>query len=75
MLFTLLVNEALYPQNSFSYGLLWRGIEHEVVGLCEENGIAIMPWGPLQQGLLCGKFKTADEARDPQSDAVLQLHA
>jgi len=47
--------------NQMPYGLLWRGIEHEVVGLCEDNGIAIMPWGPLQQGLLCGKFKTADD--------------
>jgi len=46
--------------NQLSYGLLWRGIENEVMQLCAENGIGIMAWGSLQQGLLCGKFKTAD---------------
>eukprot|EP00040_Diaphanoeca_grandis_P003744 m.25755 g.25755 ORF g.25755 m.25755 type:complete len:377 (-) comp15161_c0_seq1:218-1348(-) len=47
--------------NQLSYGLLWRGLEFEVAEICEENGISIMPWGPLQQGLLCGKFTTADD--------------
>jgi len=47
--------------NQVSYGLLWRGIEHELLQLCADNGIGIMAWGSLQQGLLCGKFKTADD--------------
>ena len=47
--------------NQLSYGLLWRGIEHELLQLCADNGIGIMAWGSLQQGLLCGKYKTADD--------------
>jgi len=47
--------------NQVPYGLLWRGIEHELQSLCAEHGIAMMPWGPLFQGILCGKFKTADD--------------
>jgi len=47
--------------NQISYNLLWRGIEDEVVPLCLARGIAILPWGPMAQGLLCGKFATADD--------------
>ena len=47
--------------NQISYNLLWRGIEHEVVAFCREHDIQILPWGPMAQGLLCGKFATADD--------------
>jgi aryl-alcohol dehydrogenase-like predicted oxidoreductase len=47
--------------NQISYSLLWRGIEKDLVPLCHENNIAILPWGGLLQGLLTGKYKTADE--------------
>lgn len=47
--------------NQLCYGLLWRGVERGIVQLCEDNGIAIIPWGSLGQGLLCGKFATADD--------------
>jgi len=47
--------------NQISYNLLWRGIEEEVVPFCIANNIAILPWSPMGQGLLTGKFKTADD--------------
>ena len=47
--------------NQLCYGLLWRGVERGLAKLCEDNGIAIMPWGSLGQGLLCDKFATADD--------------
>ena len=47
--------------NQVPYSLLWRGIEDEIVPLCVQHGIAILPWGPMGQGLLCGKYGTADD--------------
>jgi len=42
--------------NQISYSLLWRGIEDSVVPLCIKHNISILPWGPILQGLLAGKF-------------------
>jgi aryl-alcohol dehydrogenase-like predicted oxidoreductase len=47
--------------NQICYSLLWRGVEEGLVDLCMANDIAILPWGPLGQGLLAGKFATADD--------------
>merc|ERR1712031_131235 len=41
--------------------LVWRGIEAEVIPFCIENNIAILPWSPMGQGLLTGKYKTAND--------------
>jgi aryl-alcohol dehydrogenase-like predicted oxidoreductase len=36
------------------YSLLWRGPEKEVLAVCEELGIGLVPWSPLGLGLLAG---------------------
>ena len=41
--------------NQLPYNLLWRSIEHEVTPLCIQEGIGILCYSPLQQGLLAGK--------------------
>ncbi|MGR3809751.1 aldo/keto reductase [Jiulongibacter sp. NS-SX5] len=38
------------------YSILERVMEHEVLPLCEELGIAFVPWGPLTRGFLTGRF-------------------
>jgi aryl-alcohol dehydrogenase-like predicted oxidoreductase len=38
------------------YSIAGRDIEREVVPLCQDQGIAILPWSPLAGGLLSGKF-------------------
>ncbi|MCD6289730.1 MAG: aldo/keto reductase [Anaerolineae bacterium] len=43
------------------YSLLWRAIEYEIKPKCEENGIGILCYSPLVQGLLTGKFASADD--------------
>lgn len=43
------------------YSLLWRSIEKKVLPLCREHGIAVIPYSPLCQGLLTGRFKSAAE--------------
>ena len=39
------------------YSLLERGIEGEVVPTCERLGISVIPYFPLENGLLTGKYK------------------
>jgi aryl-alcohol dehydrogenase-like predicted oxidoreductase len=47
--------------NQLPYSLLWRAIEHEVLPACLNEGISVTCYSPLAQGLLTGKFRTADE--------------
>ncbi|MFV0341964.1 MAG: aldo/keto reductase family protein [Anaerocolumna sp.] len=39
------------------YNMMDRYIEDEIMSVCEENGIGIVPFSPLSQGLLTGKYK------------------
>ena len=43
----------LQPQ----YNLLERGIEWEVVPVCLNEGVGIIPWSPLRGGWLSGKYR------------------
>ena len=48
------------------YNMMDRYIEHELMDICEKNGIGITPFSPLAQGLLTGKYKKASLIRkDP----------
>lgn len=47
--------------DQLAYNLLWRGLEAELQEICVENEISILPYSPIQQGLLTGKFATADD--------------
>ena len=44
---------SLQPQ----YNMLAREIEWELVPACLESGLSIIPWGPLGQGWLSGKYR------------------
>jgi aryl-alcohol dehydrogenase-like predicted oxidoreductase len=50
--------------NQFPYSLLWRVIEHEIQPLCEENGVGILCYSSLAQGLLAGIYASADAVPD-----------
>ncbi|WP_151734200.1 aldo/keto reductase family protein ['Paenibacillus yunnanensis' Narsing Rao et al. 2020] len=39
------------------YHMFDRYIEHEIIGVCEDHGIGIVPFSPLAQGLLTGKYR------------------
>jgi aryl-alcohol dehydrogenase (NADP+) len=43
------------------YNLVYREEEREMIPLCKERGIAVIPWSPLARGFLTGKYKR-DEA-------------
>jgi aryl-alcohol dehydrogenase-like predicted oxidoreductase len=44
------------------YNLIYREEEREMIPLCQEEGIAVVPWSPLARGLLAGTRKRADDA-------------
>jgi len=53
------------------YSILRRRIEADVIPLCEANGISQIVWSPLAQGVLTGKYRSADDV-PPDSRAASQ---
>src|ERR671916_890606 len=47
----------LQPQ----YSLVERNIEREVLPVCEEEGLGVIPWSPLGGGFLSGKYRRGEE--------------
>lgn len=39
------------------YNVAGRDLEHELLPLCREEGLAVLPWSPLAGGFLTGKFR------------------
>ena len=59
------------------YNLLARTIELEVIPAAQHNGIGIIPWSPLQGGLLGGVLKKERDSSRRTSDrskAALEEH-
>ena len=52
------------------YNLLFRSFERDLLPLCEEEGVAVIPYNPIAGGLLTGKH---DRGSDP--DPGHPLHA
>lgn len=46
------------------YNLLWRVIEDEIQPLCLEQGVGLICYSPLAQGLLTGRYASADAVPD-----------
>src|SRR6195952_163493 len=42
------------------YNLLYREEEREMLGLCREEGIGVIPWSPLARGRLAGNRRPQD---------------
>jgi myo-inositol catabolism protein IolS len=47
--------------NQLPYNLLWRAIEYEIRQKCIDEGVGILCYSSLAQGLLTGKFSSPDE--------------
>jgi myo-inositol catabolism protein IolS len=47
--------------NQLAYSLLARGVEHEVLPMCVERELGMLCYSPLAQGLLTGRYASADE--------------
>ncbi|MGA9062476.1 MAG: aldo/keto reductase [Terracidiphilus sp.] len=45
------------------YNLLYREEEREMIGLCQAEGVAVIPWSPLARGRLTRDWKAETTAR------------
>jgi aryl-alcohol dehydrogenase-like predicted oxidoreductase len=52
------------------YGLLERWSELEVLPVCQNEGVAFLPWGPLKGGWLTGRYKRGDKPTNSDSSRV-----
>ena len=47
--------------NQLPYNLIWRALEFAIKPECVANNVGIICYSPLQQGLLTGRYLTADD--------------
>jgi len=55
------------------YNLCYREEEREMIPLCSDQGIGILPWSPLAKGFLSGKYKRGEKPNSKRfkSDELL----
>lgn len=53
--------------NQLPYNLLWRAIEFDIQPQCVNNQVSILPYSPLMQGLLTGKFHAAGDVPEDRA--------
>jgi aryl-alcohol dehydrogenase-like predicted oxidoreductase len=46
------------------YSLVARDLEHELLPLCREEGLGLLPWSPLSGGFLTGKYRRGQDSPD-----------
>jgi aryl-alcohol dehydrogenase-like predicted oxidoreductase len=56
----------LQPQ----YSLVERNIEREILPVCREEGLGVIPWSPLGGGFLSGKYRRGE--RLPQGSRIAE---
>ena len=44
------------------YSLVGRDLEYELLPLCREEGLGVLPWSPLSGGFLTGKYRRGEDA-------------
>jgi aryl-alcohol dehydrogenase-like predicted oxidoreductase len=54
----------LQPQ----YSLVERNIEREILPICVEEGVGVIPWSPLGGGFLSGKYR--HDAEPPEGSRI-----
>ncbi|CAN5745208.1 aldo/keto reductase [soil metagenome] len=48
------------------YNLIYREEEREMLPLCRDEGIGVIPWSPLARGFLAGNRRSATDADTPR---------
>ncbi len=51
------------------YNLLYREEEREMIPLCKEEGVALIPWSPLARGFLTGKYRRGEPPKTPRYES------
>jgi aryl-alcohol dehydrogenase-like predicted oxidoreductase len=53
------------------YSILARGIERDVLPVCEQYGMGVIPWSPLAGGWLSGRYRKGEDT--PQSHRAQRI--
>ncbi|GHF83836.1 aryl-alcohol dehydrogenase-like predicted oxidoreductase [Amycolatopsis bartoniae] len=56
------------------YSILNRGIEREVLPVCERYGMGTLVWSPLAQGMLTGRYRKGKQAVPQRFPGIAQPH-
>ena len=56
------------------YNLVYREEEREMLPLCREEGIGVIPWSPLARGFLAGNRRQGETARAKSDDFARKLY-
>src|SRR5437762_9386086 len=56
------------------YNLIYREEEREMLPLCREEGVGIIPWSPLARGFLAGNRRQGETARAKSDDYARELY-
>ena len=56
------------------YNLVYREEEREMLPLCREEGIGVIPWSPLARGFLAGNRRQGETARAKSDDYARELY-
>lgn len=56
------------------YNLVYREEEREMIPLCRETGVALLPYSPLARGFLTGKYRVRKDSVRSKTDKTLQRH-
>jgi myo-inositol catabolism protein IolS len=62
-----IIQHGRVESNQLPYNLLWRAIEFDIQPQCVEHNIGILPYSPLMQGLLTGKFRSAGDVPEDRA--------
>jgi aryl-alcohol dehydrogenase (NADP+) len=57
------------------YNLLYREEEREMLPLCRDEGLGVIPWSPLARGLLAGNRRPSDLAADRELGATTRARS
>lgn len=52
------------------YNLAYREEEREMIPLCRDQGVGLIPWSPLARGFLAGNRKPEDKEKDASKSAT-----
>ena len=56
------------------YNLIYREEEREMIPLCEDQGIGIIPWSPLARGFLAGNRSREDDGETARAKSDPMAH-
>ncbi len=63
-------NREFFRTEQPPYSMLVRRIEAEILPVCQEYGMGVLPWSPLAGGWLSGKFGTGKDNTSRRADRL-----